>query len=149
MKITKHNLLFFFSILGLIFSSYLVYLHYTPVELQASFCNLNDYFSCATVNTSTYSYFLGVPVAIIGALGFLVNILLLLFRPKYYEVLVFCSYLIALLFMFYLTIAELFFIHAVCVLCVSTAIIVLILFFLSFSLFKEDVFTFLKEIKLE
>jgi len=138
-----------FSVIGLGFSSYLVYLHYTPVDLQASFCNLTDYFSCATVNSSTYAYFLGIPVAIIGVAGFLVNILLLLFRPKYHEVLVFCSYLFALLFMSYLTITELFFIRAVCVLCVSTAVIVLLLFFLSFSLFKEDVFTFLKEIKLE
>ena len=53
-------------VLGIVFSSYLLYLHYTPEELDSSFCNISNFLSCSTVNTSSYATFLGIPVALIG-----------------------------------------------------------------------------------
>ncbi|MBS3169183.1 vitamin K epoxide reductase family protein [Candidatus Woesearchaeota archaeon] len=59
------------SVIGLLTSLYLVKNHYAPAT-SASFCDLSVSVSCSLVNTSTFSVFLGVPVAVFGALWFVV-----------------------------------------------------------------------------
>lgn len=70
----RKNLLIFtiiLSAIGLLTSLYLVKNHYEPAT-SASFCDLSISVSCSLVNTSTFSVFLGVPVAVFGALWFVI-----------------------------------------------------------------------------
>ncbi len=55
-------------VLGLALSAY-SFLHNRSF-IEGSFCNLNSTFSCDVVNKGPYSTLLGVPVALIGILGY-------------------------------------------------------------------------------
>jgi uncharacterized membrane protein len=46
-------------------------LHHHFSKSKTSFCDINESFNCDLVNRSTYSTVLGVPVALIGILGYL------------------------------------------------------------------------------
>lgn len=137
------------SIIGIVLSGYLTYLHFVPEKFDTSFCNINDFFSCSTVNKSSYATFLGVPVAVIGMLGFVLLGWLSLGRSAYHRVGIFYLSLVGLGFMLYLTGAELFVIRAVCILCVGTAIIIATIFTISALAFGKEGVQFVKEIKFE
>ncbi|MBI2666392.1 hypothetical protein HYX13_02155, partial [Candidatus Woesearchaeota archaeon] len=68
------------SLLGVLTSIYLVKNHYAGIE-KGSFCDFNENISCSLVNTSIYSEFLNVPVALFGALWFVI-LLLLVWRAR-------------------------------------------------------------------
>ncbi len=53
---------------GILISGYAVYQHFSS---GASFCNVNAQFNCDTVNRGAYSEIFGVPVAVLGVLGYL------------------------------------------------------------------------------
>ncbi len=145
----KETLIKMLLIIGIAISAYLVYLHYAPEVLNSSFCNLNDYLSCSTVNKSAYATFLGIPVSIIGVLGLTIMLLITIFKIKHYQVYVLLMNFLALLFMLYLTIAEVFLIKAICILCITVAAIVLILFGVSLIEYWRYTLSFIKEIKIE
>ncbi len=63
------KIIIFLGILGFLVSSYLLWLHYS--NAATTFCSINEKFNCATVAKSGYSEMLGVPVALIGMLGYL------------------------------------------------------------------------------
>lgn len=48
-----------------------VSLHHHFSKSKTSFCDINETFNCDLVNRSRYSTFLGVPVALIGMVGYL------------------------------------------------------------------------------
>ena len=136
-------------VLGIVFSSYLLYLHYTPEELDSSFCNISNFLSCSTVNTSSYATFLGIPVALIGVLGFIWMLYLSFGRFVDAGVALFYSSLLALLFMLYLTFAELFIIGAVCIVCVSVLVLIMWIFWIAARRFGHESVLFVKELKIE
>ena len=96
--------------------------------------------SCETVNTSRWATFFGLPVAAWG-LGFYVAVLAVVFvgiQERYADARVISVVLTALtgwgvLFSGWLTYLELFVIDAICIWCVTSAIIVLIMFFVSLA----------------
>lgn len=59
------------SIAGLVLSAYLT----AFVPTGSTFCDLNDLFSCDAVLTSSYAYFMGIPVAALGLVWFAVALL--------------------------------------------------------------------------
>jgi vitamin-K-epoxide reductase (warfarin-sensitive) len=137
------------SILGMLLSGYLGYLHFSPTHLESSFCNLDDYYSCSTVNQSSYSTLFGIPVAFLGIIGFALLGYLSLERLSYARVGLFYGAGGALGFMLYLLWAELFVIKAVCILCVATLLTVVAIFGLvAWTSGKESV-QFVREIKFE
>jgi protein-disulfide isomerase/uncharacterized membrane protein len=72
---------FIFLLLGLGLSSYLVSHHYDLVYGMSgtkSFCNVSATLDCDAVNTSSFSEIFGIPVALLAAVAFLVEMLLLL-----------------------------------------------------------------------
>jgi len=137
------------SILGFLLSGYMTSLHFKPEKLDSSFCNIDDYFSCSTVNKSSYSTFLGIPVAIMGMIGFALLGFLSLGKIKYHKVGIFYSSLLGVGFMAYLTGAEIFFIKAVCVLCVIAALIISLVFLAAAISFGKESVRFVKEIEFE
>lgn len=143
------RIIFVFSVIGILLSGYLTYVHYAPEQLDDSFCNFSDFVSCSTVNSSSYATFFGMPVALIGVFGFLLLGVLSLGKVKYHRVLLFYFSLGALLFMLYLLIIELFVLKAICLYCVFTLIDILLIFLVSAVYFGRESVTFVSEIKLE
>jgi len=112
------------TLLGLGVAGYLTYLHYSGSEIP---CFKGG--GCETVQHSIYSKLAGVPVALMGLLGY-VAILASLLAPKG-ETTRLATMVFTLLgfgFSVYLTSRELFSIHAICVWCVSSALIMTLLF---------------------
>jgi uncharacterized membrane protein len=110
--------------LGLVVASYLTYIHYAGIK---PLCGRNGG-GCEIVQTSQYSKLAGVPVALIGLLGYVAILGSLLVREsetsRFATV---CFTVIGFGFSAYLTYRELFTIHHICEYCVSSAVIVTIL----------------------
>jgi uncharacterized membrane protein len=111
------------TVIGLGVASYLTYVHYSGIKPA---CSLGG--GCEKVQTSTYSHLAGVPVALMGLIGY-VSILLLLLLPES-ETTRFGTVAVVTIgfgFSAYLTGRELFSIHAICEWCVSSAVIMTLL----------------------
>jgi len=95
------------------------------------FCDVSGRLNCAKVDESRYSVFLGVPVPLLGLLGYLQFFLISgagLFRPllnrilrRYFLIIA----VFALLFTGYLNLVEAFVIHAFCPWCIGSALVTL------------------------
>lgn len=115
------------TVLGLGVASYLTYVHYAGIKPT---CTAGE--SCTKVQTSQYSKLAGVPVALIGLIGY-VTILASLLAPEN-ETSRFTTVALTVVgfgFSAYLTARELFSIHAICEWCVSSAVIMTVLTCLS------------------
>jgi uncharacterized membrane protein len=109
--------------IGLALASYLTYVHYAGIKPA---CTAGE--SCTKVQTSVYSELAGVPVALMGLIGY-VAIMASLLAPEN-ETTRFATVALTVIgfgFSAYLTYRELFSIHAICEWCVSSAIILTLL----------------------
>jgi uncharacterized membrane protein len=108
---------------GLGVASYLTYVHYAGIKPA---CTAGE--SCTKVQTSIYSELAGVPVALLGLIGY-VAILASLLVPagETSRFVTVALTLGGLGFSAYLTYRELFSIHAICEWCVSSAVIMTML----------------------
>lgn len=114
------------SVIGLGVASYLTIAHYTHSQVQC----LDT--GCETVQHSRWSMLLGVPVALLGVVGYLIMIGSLLVRQSEMSRLVSVgNAIVGFGFSCYLTYRELFSIHAICPWCVSSAVMMTILLCLS------------------
>jgi uncharacterized membrane protein len=116
------------TVIGLGVATYLTYIHYAGIK---PLCGKGGG-SCEIVQTSQYSKLAGVPVALIGLIGYVV-ILASLIAPEGEQ-----SRFATVAFTFvgfgfsaYLTYREIFSIHHLCEWCLSSAVIVAILMVLS------------------
>jgi uncharacterized membrane protein len=115
------------TLIGLGVASYLTYVHYAGIKPA---CTAGE--SCTKVQTSIYSDLAGVPVALIGLIGY-VAILASLLAPEN-ETTRFATVAFTVVgfgFSAYLTYRELFSIHAICEWCVFSATIMTVLMCLS------------------
>jgi len=112
------------AILGVALAAYLTYVHYSGTKPA---CTAGQ--ACVKVQTSVWSNVDGVPVALIGLIGY-VGILAGLFAPDREEsrLATLGMTLIGVGFSGYLTYRELFSIHAVCEECAASAVIMTVLF---------------------
>jgi uncharacterized membrane protein len=112
------------ALLGLGVAAYLTYVHYAGIKPA---CTAGT--SCIKVQTSVWSKLAGVPVALIGLIGY-VAILTSLVAPDREETRLATLAMTVMGFGFsaYLTYRELFSIHAICEWCASSAVIMTILF---------------------
>jgi uncharacterized membrane protein len=107
------------AVLGIAIAGYLVYVHYADID---PVCNIAH--GCHKVQTSEYAKLAGVPVALLGLLGYL-TLLGALLAPQGETARMFAA-LVALVgfgFSLYLTYRELFTIDAICQWCVASAIL--------------------------
>jgi len=115
------------TVLGVGIASYVTYVHYAGIKPA---CTAGE--SCTKVQTSIYSELAGVPVALMGLIGY-VAILASLLAPET-ERTRFATLVLTLGgfgFSAYLTYRELFSIHAICEWCVTSAIVMTLLMLLS------------------
>ncbi len=115
------------AVIGLGIASYLTYVHYAGIKPA---CTAGE--SCTKVQTSIYSKLAGVPVALIGLLGYIGIVGSLLVPQGETTRLATMSFtVVGFGFSAYLTYRELFSIHAICEWCASSAGIMTILMCLS------------------
>ena len=133
------NISIFLTLIGLIDAAYLTYIKLAHQE--AACAGIGD---CEAVNSSRYAEIAGIPIALLGAVAYILILLFLVFERRN-NVLSENSILFVLGFTFigvlysaYLTYLELFVLHAVCPFCVLSAIVMVILFALTlFRYLKE------------
>ncbi len=117
------------SVVGLAVALYLVFIKFFPTS---TFCISAG--GCETVNTSVYSEIYGVPIAALGALAyaFLAVLLLLETRVALVEewgpLVVFGTALAGVIYSAYLTYIEVAVLHAICPYCVTSAVVMTLIF---------------------
>src|SRR3989344_3587366 len=108
------------SLLGITVSAFSLYAHYS--QRASAFCNLGGSFNCDIVNRGIYSELFGIPVALIGILGYAA----LFAVARYHARLKHAAHMLAMLSCFglllalYLTYIEAFVLAAWCILCITS-----------------------------
>lgn len=123
MSRTLRRVMTVLALVGLGLATYLTVIHYAGINPA---CTAGQ--SCLKVQTSVWSKVAGVPVALLGLIGY-VGILASLLAPDREEsrLATLGLTLIGVGFSAYLTYRELFSIHAICEWCVSSAIVMTLL----------------------
>jgi uncharacterized membrane protein len=126
---------FICAALGLAIAGYLTYVHYAGISPVCEIAH-----GCEKVQTSEWSSFAGVPVAVLGLAGY-AGIVAALFVPGENAMIAAAGLaLIGAGFSAYLTYREVFTIHAICVWCVASALLMAALALLTvLRLLREEV----------
>jgi uncharacterized membrane protein len=106
-------------------------------KTKTSYCTFGQSFNCDIVNRSEYSTVAGVPVALIGILGYVALLTFATFYRQKAETpgILLASSLAGLGFALYLTYVEKFILGVWCILCLTSLAAILIIAILSFILF--------------
>jgi uncharacterized membrane protein len=122
--VTLRRAMIVLAVAGIAVAAYLTYTHYSGTRPA---CTAGT--SCVKVQTSEWSKLAGVPVALLGLIGY-VGILASLLVPDREEsrLATLALTLMGFGFSAYLTYRELFSIHAICEWCVTSAVILTLLF---------------------
>lgn len=121
------------AIIGLVTSLYLLWI---KISNNQALC-LPGIGDCWSVNNSIYSEFLGIPVSIFGAGGYIAILVVLMAETRYKLAKFYSQYamfgltLLGVIVSAILTYLELAVIHAVCPFCVLSAIVMTLLFILT------------------
>jgi uncharacterized membrane protein len=112
------------ALAGALVSSVSLYHHYGTS--RTSYCDIGETFNCDLVNRSTYSTVLGIPVALIGIIGYVALLVLAtLYRAKEETpAMLLTASLAGLGFALYLTFVEAFVLAVWCILCLSSLILI-------------------------
>ena len=113
-------------LIGIGVAGYLTYTHYAGLKVV---CLSSG--GCETVQTSVYSKLDGVPVALLGLLGYIGILISLAIRGDLGRATGFGLALVGFLFSMYLTYRELFTIKAICQWCVGSAVLMTVLVILT------------------
>jgi len=103
---------------GVGIAGYLTYVHYAGLH---PVCGISH--GCETVQTSSYASLLGIPVALLGLITYVLILVSLGMRGERPLLGGYALTSIAFAFSVYLTYREVFTIHAICSWCVSSAIV--------------------------
>ena len=127
------------SVGGAVVSSISLYHHYGASA--SSFCDFGANFNCDMVNRSIYSAVFGIPVALIGILGYgALLILATLYRAKAkVPLMLLVASLTGLGFALYLTYVEAFVLAVWCILCLSSLTLIAAITVLSSVLVAQRV----------
>jgi uncharacterized membrane protein len=120
-------------VLGIGDAGYLTYVHYAGLK---PICNIGG--GCEKVQSSTYSKLDGIPVAVLGLLGYIGILLSMSVRREIARAAGFGIAVIGFGFSMYLTYREIFTIKAICQWCVGSAMIMTVLVVLTAVRFLRD-----------
>ncbi|MBS3128971.1 vitamin K epoxide reductase family protein [Candidatus Woesearchaeota archaeon] len=134
------------AFLGILLTFYLTWLHYNPPAPDEEILGCLTGSGCSAVTTSEYSYFLGIPVAVLGLVTYIIIFLLsILFlflkseekRKEQVSMIILLLSFIGTLFQAYLTYLSATIIRAYCSLCITSEVFITLIFVLSCILNKE------------
>lgn|SRR5581483_11561863 len=116
------------AVVGIALTAYLTYVHYAGIKVAC----VQGHDECEAVQTSTYSKLAGVPVALMGLIGYVVIFATLAVRQSETTRLATLALTLGGFgFSCYLTYREVFSLEKICEWCVSSAILMTILMLLS------------------
>ena len=121
-------------LLGIGDAGYLTYVHYAGIKVAC----LSGGGGCETVQASAYSKLDGIPVSVLGLIGYVAILGSLLIRGELGRAAGFGVALIGFGFSMYLTYRELFTIHAICQWCVGSAVFMSALMIVTAVRFLRD-----------
>jgi uncharacterized membrane protein len=123
---TLRRVMLVLAALAILLTIYLVYVHYSGAK---PICTSKGGDTCLKVQTSVWSKVGGIPVSLIGLIGY-IAIFFSLLAPDRDEtrVLTLGMTLFGVCFSGYLTYRELFTLHEICEECVTSAVLVALLF---------------------
>lgn len=115
---TLHRAMIVLTLIGIGIASYLTYVHYKGLS---PICAINQ--GCEKVQSSRYAKVGGVPVPLIGLIGYVAIFASLLVRGELARLATAVMAIGGFAFSVYLTSLELFQIHAICQWCVGSALV--------------------------
>lgn len=123
------NLMIVLALIGIVLATYLLYNFYAVIP--STICNISSGINCNAITKGTLSTLFGIPVALVGLIGYAVILFSSLTKKKK---LALGMTAFGMLFCLRLTILELLFIKVICPVCLACQIIMLIVFLLSLQL---------------
>ena len=109
------------AVIGTAEAIYLTFVHYYGLKALACFSSGSGPSSCDQVQSSVYSKLAGVPVAVLGLIGYITILVSLRIKGDIGRGLGFMVSLIGFGFSMYLTYREIFTLHEICEWCVASA----------------------------
>lgn len=128
-KLDVWKILISLSVLGIVLAIYLFYNYLTKPILES--CYINSTINCDAVTKGSLSTLFGVPVSLVGLIGYVVILLSSVFKKKK---LVLAMALFGMAFCLYLTFQEVFFLHVVCPVCLGCQLVMLLVFLFALAL---------------
>lgn len=111
------------SIIGIILATYLLYNFYN--QTPSTICNISNKVNCNEVIKGSLSTFAGIPVSLVGLIGYAVILFSSLTKKK--TISLFMT-TFGMFFCLRLTILELFFVKVYCPVCIACQIIMILVF---------------------
>ena len=144
----KKIIFYILTIIWIVISSYLTYLHFSELTISCNVWNTFSYIqndknwiSCNSVLQSKYSVMLGIPTAIFWITFYVISIiiffLLNLKKNFIFNKILFIFTLIWLFFSIYFSYLQIFVINSFCIYCSTSAVITFILFMISIYFVKN------------
>ncbi len=118
MTMWRNRIIFALAFCGIGVSLYALSQHYSD---GPSFCDISERFSCEVVNRGPWSELFGIPVALMGVIGYAAIAIISWARHKKKEILLVVFVAGGLLFSAYLTYLEAFVIFMWCPICIGSA----------------------------
>lgn len=136
-QLTRTIIIIVFALVGVTVSIYALF--HNAGFVSGAFCTLNETFDCDVVNKGPYSQIAGIPVALIGVVGYVfiaISAFVHLKKPHDRAIaqFVLLASIGGLLFSFYLTGIEFAILKTWCLICITSQISILVIF--SFSLWN-------------
>jgi len=131
-----------FSLAGIGLSIFSLVTHYQEVG-EGTACVISELFDCDLVNKSAYAEVFGIPVALIGVLGYLFLLATATLKRRTPEdasltrLLLWASG-IAVLYSFYLTGLEAFVIYTWCIVCLTSLAVIVSIFGCAVTLLRHE-----------
>jgi vitamin-K-epoxide reductase (warfarin-sensitive) len=131
-------LLALLAVAGVAVSSVSLAQHYGTSK--TAYCDFGDSFNCDIVNRSSYSSIMGIPVALIGLMGYLALLALsTLYRSRAdTPIILLVAALAGLGFALYLTYIEAYVLGVWCILCLSSLVVIFCITTLSSIVFFQQ-----------
>jgi uncharacterized membrane protein len=126
------------ALAGSVVSSVSLYHHYG--KDKTTYCDFGENFNCDIVNRSPYSKVMGIPVALVGILGYLSLLALATFYREKAETpgMLLLAATLGLGFAIYLTYIEAYVLATWCILCLSSLSVIVLITVLSSVLFAQS-----------
>ncbi|HEX3616157.1 MAG TPA: vitamin K epoxide reductase family protein [Solirubrobacteraceae bacterium] len=109
------------ALIGVAEASFLTYIHYHGLGSLPCFGKNSGHSSCEQVQSSVYSKLAGIPVALLGLIGYVTIVASIFIRGELARAACFATALIGCCFSLYLTYREIFTLKEICEWCVGSA----------------------------
>ena len=119
--------IFVLALLGVLEAGFLTYVHYYGLKILPCVGAHHGVSSCEQVQSSVYSRLAGIPVALLGLIGYLAILGSLRLRGELGRATGFCIALVGCGFSLYLTYREVFTLKEICEWCVGSATLMTLL----------------------